>query len=319
VEYDAKRTASWPLSRTAAAVAEQDRRIEERPAVLCALLLSEPRARRSEAAGEGGGQVTEVRYIFDNAAERQARERFAALPRLYDLGTFRHLEALGVTDGWRCLEVGAGGGSVARWLAERVGPTGRVLATDVDTRFLEGLAGPNLEVRRHDVTADPLSEAAFDLAHARLVLVHLPEREAVLARLVAALKPGGWLLVEEFDSLSMRPDPALNPTERRPRVFEAMYRVMAERGVDLCFGRVLPGRLRAHGLVEVDAEGRVFLVQAGSPWATLLKANLEQLRAPICAAEGLTAQEFDRELAYLDDPGLMNPSSVMWTAWGRRP
>ena len=91
-------------------------------------------------------------YVFDNAAERQARERFAALPRIYDPGTIRHLQALGVTAGWRCLEVGAGGGSIALWLAERVGPSGYVLATDLDTRFLEPLARPTLEVRRHDIT-----------------------------------------------------------------------------------------------------------------------------------------------------------------------
>src|SRR5687768_10129658 len=106
------------------------------------------------------------RYVFDNAAEQQARERFAALPRLYDPGTIRHLAALGVGAGWRCLEVGAGGGSIARWLAQRVGSTGYVVATDLDTRFLEPLArevGPPLAVQRHDVTADPLPEASFDL------------------------------------------------------------------------------------------------------------------------------------------------------------
>jgi hypothetical protein len=92
-------------------------------------------------------------YVLDNAAE--ARARFEALPRIYDPGTFRHLAALGVGEGWRCLEVGAGGGSVARWLADRVGPVGHVLATDIDTRFLDALAGPTLEVRRHDVTAHP--------------------------------------------------------------------------------------------------------------------------------------------------------------------
>jgi SAM-dependent methyltransferase len=262
--------------------------------------------------------VDESRYVFDNAAEQQARKRFAALPRIYDSGTIRHLEALGVGEGWRCLEVGAGGGSIARWLAQRVGRSGHVLATDIDTRFLEVLAGPTLEVRRHDVTADPLPAAAFDLAHARLVLAHLPEREAALARLVEALKPGGWLLLEEFDSLSMPPDPALNPVERRLRLYEAMLRVMTERGVDLRLGRLLPGRLRAHGLTNVGAEGRVGLLRGETPWADLLKAGVEQLRAAIGASEGLTAEECDRELACLDDPDLMNPSPVMWAVWGRK-
>ena len=77
--------------------------------------------------------------------------------------------------------------------------------------------------------------------------------------------------------------------------------------------------MRAHGLTDVDAEGRVFLLRAGSPWADLLRANFEQLRAAISETEGLTAEEFDREVAHLDDPDLLNPSAVMWAVWGRRP
>jgi 2-polyprenyl-3-methyl-5-hydroxy-6-metoxy-1,4-benzoquinol methylase len=95
--------------------------------------------------------------------------------------------------------VGAGGGSIAEWLAGQVGPDGRVLATDIDTRFLEQLSHKkNVEVRRHDIVSDSLPERAFDLVHARLVLLHLPERDRVLGRMAAALKPGGWLLTEEF-------------------------------------------------------------------------------------------------------------------------
>jgi trans-aconitate methyltransferase len=60
---------------------------------------------------------------------------------------------------------------------------------------------------------DPLPDAAFDLIHARLVLIHVPEREEVLARLVAALKPGGWMVEEEFDSQSLPCDPLRFPGE----------------------------------------------------------------------------------------------------------
>ena len=151
-----------------------------------------------------------AKYVLDNAAE-QTSARFAALPSLYDPGTIRHLEQLGVGAGWRCLEIGGGGGSIAAWLSDRVGPTGQVLATDVDTRFLERLRRPNLEVRRHDIASDPLPDRAFNLVHLRLVLMHLPQRDQVLKRLAGALRPGGWLLAEEFDSLSMPPDPRRQP------------------------------------------------------------------------------------------------------------
>ena len=102
---------------------------------------------------------------------------------------------MGVGTRWKCLDIGAGGGSIAQWPCTQVGPHGSVLATDIDTRFLGALAEPNLEVRRHAISADDLPEATLDLVHTRLVLMHLPAREHVLARLMAALKPGGWLLL----------------------------------------------------------------------------------------------------------------------------
>src|SRR5204862_509383 len=100
---------------------------------------------------------------------------------------------------WRCWEVGAGGPSVPDWLSEQVGPAGHVLATDVDLSWLDGRTGPNVELRRHDVAADPSPAGSFDLVHARLVLVHLVDRDRALRSMIAALRPGGWLLVEDAD------------------------------------------------------------------------------------------------------------------------
>jgi hypothetical protein len=74
------------------------------------------------------------KYVFDNVGE-QTPNRFSALEALFDAGTFQHLDALGVSPGWRCLEVGGGSGSVARWLSQRVGLSGRVVVTDIDPGF----------------------------------------------------------------------------------------------------------------------------------------------------------------------------------------
>src|SRR5262245_1930125 len=123
-----------------------------------------------------------------------AATRFATLSAVFDRATRRYLLDRGLAAGWHCLEVGGGAGSIAHWLSEHVGAAGRVLVTDIDTRFLEALKSPNLEVLRHDVTRDPLPDGAFDLVHTRMVLIHLPLRHEVLQRLVAALKPGGWLV-----------------------------------------------------------------------------------------------------------------------------
>ena len=258
-------------------------------------------------------------YALDNAA-REASSRFDALAAMYDPGTIRHLEERGVSSGWQCLEVGGGGGSIAAWLAARVGPAGHVLVTDIDPRFLKSLQAPNLEVRRHDIVNDALPEAAFDLVHSRLVLLHVPEREKALDRMVAALKPGGWLVDEEFDVSSIPPNPTTDPGEVLLKTLTATRRVMEDRGADdRVFARRLFNRFRAHGLVGVEAQGSLSMWHSGSPGAALLRANFEQLHRTMIDAGYLTEEEYNQDLARLDDPAFLMPSPIMWTAWGRRP
>src|SRR5258708_27953222 len=114
-------------------------------------------------------------YILDTAGEPTG-ERFNSLETLYDSWTTRHLQSTGIGAGWQCWEVGGGGGSIAAWLAERCGPTGHVLVTDLDPRFLvesAALAQPQIEIQRHDIGSDPLPVPSFDLIHARLLLIHV--------------------------------------------------------------------------------------------------------------------------------------------------
>ena len=180
-------------------------------------------------------------YVFDNAAE-QAGARLNALSEIFDSGSIRHLGERGVDRGWHCLEIGGGNGSIASWLSRRVGPTGSVLVTDIDTRFLETVKLPNCEIRHHNIVTDSLPEGAFDLVHGRLVLLHLPERDKALRRMITALKPGGWLVDEEFDSASLLADPAVNPAEVLPKIQLAMMRLVEDHGAERGYGRLLPGR-----------------------------------------------------------------------------
>jgi len=255
-------------------------------------------------------------YLLDNAG-REAPARFAALSAMFDPGTIRHLEERGVGLGWHCWEVGGGGGSIATWLARRVGRMGRVLVTDIDPRFLETLKEPNLEVRRHNIVSDPLPQETFDLIHARLVLVHLPQWRKVLERLISALKPGGWLLDEEFDSDSVPPEPSVSPGEVFLKTHTALAQLMRDRGFDRYYGRLLFGRFRALGLAEVGAEARMLMLQSGSAGAALLRANYEQLHGALIESGYVTEPEFQDDLCRLDDSSFMMPSSIMWTAWGR--
>jgi SAM-dependent methyltransferase len=256
-------------------------------------------------------------YLLANNSP-EAPKRFVALAELFDAGTVRHLETCGVSRGWVCLEVGGGGGSIARWLADRVGPTGHVVVTDIDTRFLEPLKHSGIEVRHHNIVTDPPLETAFDLVYTRLVLMHLPQREQAMENMISALKPGGWLVVEEYDTASMPPDPVTSTGEVFLKAHSAMLKFFDDGGVDRRYGRKLFASLRTHGLSQVRAEARVFMFKGGSPGASLLKANLEQLRMPMIDRKYITAREFDEDLARLDDPDFMTPSGILWTACGCR-
>src|SRR5215467_14058287 len=256
-------------------------------------------------------------YLLPNSS-KETPKRFAALSELFDSGTIHHLEKCGVIRGWQCLEVGGGGGSIATWLAHRVGPTGHVVTTDVDPRFLETLQHSNIEVRCHNIASDPLPEGAFDLVHARLVLLHIPQREQALERMISALKPAGWLVIEEYDSASMPSDPAVSPGEALLRTHLAMMRLFEDAGVNRRYGRLLFARLRAHGLTNVGAEERVFMFDRNSAGTAMLRANYEQLRGAMVDANYITPRQFEEDLAGLDDPDFMMPSGILWSTWGRR-
>ena len=133
--------------------------------------------------------------------EADEDERLRLLEQLFD-DTTRRRRAV-VQRGWRCLEIGAGRGSMAVWLAEQVGPTGHVVATDVNTDYLRRLDLPNLEVVEHNIledSLDALGAGSFDLLCSRLMLFHLVGRqEDAIADMVECLVPGGLLIDEDAD------------------------------------------------------------------------------------------------------------------------
>jgi SAM-dependent methyltransferase len=264
-------------------------------------------------------------YIFSQEWQDE-RDRLGALSVQFDPVTLRHLAAAGVEPGWRCLELGAGTGSVAGWLAGAVGPGGRVLATDLDTRFLRGLPDPPVEVRRHDLTTDPLEDAAFDLIHARAVLEHLPNRADLVKRLVPALRPGGVMLLE--DTVFGPPLAAVTRGFAQPaglaplilRVFEAVSSGIAAVGGDVVgFGLELPAVMTAAGLVDVDAEFTARLIRGGSLEAAFYELSLRQLGDRLVAAGLLAERDVTAMLDAVRDPASQWLSLGLVSAWGRAP
>jgi SAM-dependent methyltransferase len=248
-----------------------------------------------------------------------ARDQLAVLGDLLNERTFHYILAFGIREGWHCWEAGAGSASVPTWLAERVGPEGWVLASDVDTSALEDAAYPPFEVRRHDLTVDPTPAVDFDLVHTRLVLEHLPDPSVALAALVAGLRPGGWLLVESSDPMLQ---PLACPDETGPsqalanKLRTAVWTAMATR-TDISLGRTLPRRLRDAGLTNVDAEVAFTL---GGPAARRMQRTLvTRARPALIAAGSATAEEIDQHLADLNAAQLDIAVFPVVSAWGRKP
>lgn len=264
--------------------------------------------------------MAENRYVFDNAVTAETGMRFAGLEAIFDPSTIRYLSGVGVSDGWACWEIGAGGGSIARWLAERVGPAGSVLATDIDPRFIPDSQLAQLEVARHDITTDVTPAARYDLIHSRLVLSHLPQRRDVLVRLIQALRPGGWLVIEDFCSAFERGSEPADPIDAKYRSVRAALDGFIARfnGNESDYATILPQLLASLGLADVGGEGRTVFGHGGSPAMQVMEAAFGQVGDQMIAAGLVDRSALDEAIAFVTTPTSIVNLPMMVSAWGRQ-
>jgi SAM-dependent methyltransferase len=258
--------------------------------------------------------VTEPKtpYRIEEGADLE-QQRLGELAAVFDGGSTHVLERF-VQPGHRCLEVGTGGGSIARWLARRVGPSGTVVATDIDLQFV-GEPPPNVELLQHDITTDELSTDSFDLAHARGVLQHLDRRDEALARMVAATRPGGWVVVEDADFVTFEGPDTPEPFATVARAMNEAYAAIS--GHDRYLGRRMLGLLQGAGLDDVECHGRVFTMRGGQSSAEWYVRGIERA-GPSLAAAGLVDEEMlASALAQARDPAFSALSPIAFAAWGR--
>jgi 2-polyprenyl-3-methyl-5-hydroxy-6-metoxy-1,4-benzoquinol methylase len=263
--------------------------------------------------------VDNYRYPFSNKW-KAARERLLQLETVWDAWTIRNLEKVGVKRGSHCLEIAGGGGSIAEWLCSQVTSSGRVVATDLEPRFLEAIKRSNLEVWRHDIVSEPIPEGKFDLIHARAVLAFLPEPARVITKIIAALRHGGWLLLEELDYISAIPDPSMTAAAAAlsQKGWNAVLEHLRSRGYDTECGRHLYRDLAVNDVVELGAEGFVTMVHGGTPSARFFKIGLEQVREDVLEADLTTGAELNGYGSLLDCSEFRWLAPTMMSVWGRR-
>lgn len=260
--------------------------------------------------------MSESPYLMSNTHPETAA-RFDGLEQTFDPVSIGHLTRVGVNPGARCLEIGTGGGSIARWLAARVGPEGQVMAVDLDTRWFQHDGSPQLEVRQLDVMTGPIPEGPWDLIHERLVLQHIPAHLDVLDQLVARLAPAGWLVVEDFDTGEVRTTDRAGPHhELIVRLATAFNRLLAERGGANNFAADAWRHLRQRGLLETGASGYVAFDCGGDGFTQVMAANARQVRDGLLGL-GIAPEDIERFLELLTDPDTIIGTPVLITAWGR--
>jgi 2-polyprenyl-3-methyl-5-hydroxy-6-metoxy-1,4-benzoquinol methylase len=257
-------------------------------------------------------------YTFNNATE-QGPIQLRLLSEVLDGHSTQVLASTGVTTGWQCLDVGPGAGSITKWLADQVGPTGHVTALDLDPRHLR--ADGNVTVQQGDVRTVELPEGHYDLIHIRLVLVHLAEREAVLDRLIAALKPGGVVVVSDWDSTdwdwiirSSSPESAAAFVAFQKGLFGLLER----NGADMTWARRAPMAMRDAGLVDVDTSLYNRVWAGGESGCLVHSTNADQMRDALLA-NGLTTTELTLLDEAMHDPNTLAYCYTMFTTVGRRP
>jgi SAM-dependent methyltransferase len=254
-----------------------------------------------------------ARYAFDND-DPAAIDRHRCLADMLDGFTTARLATLGDLAGRRCLELGAGGGSIAGWLA---GQGAHVVATDLNIRHLPTDRG--YAVLRHDLVAEPLPPGRWDVIHARLLLLHLPQREEILRRLASALAPGGALVLEEFattfrNAVLVAPGPG--DAAAYDRYLDTLIeRVLPARGNDPAWARRVHAAMVEAGLSDVDTEVHARSWTGGTAGALLNAANIAQQRDGLRAA-GLTDALLDRVTALMSDPRMVVRGHLLYSTIG---
>jgi 2-polyprenyl-3-methyl-5-hydroxy-6-metoxy-1,4-benzoquinol methylase len=244
-------------------------------------------------------------YIFANTQFESELTRLQMVEKIFDPASRRQILATGITSGWQCLEIGAGAGSMMRWLAEIVGTEGKVTAIDLDTRFIKDTHLPNIEIIEADINQVTFANL-FDLIHLRHVLIHL-ENRAILTKLLKLLKPQGWLVIEEPDFSAAR---FISGTPRQrqslERVNQAICQMFTNQGKDYALGIRLPQMIQQLGWQQIQVANAVPIAEGNSDIATMMKLSAMHLADQYVATGKATPTDIQTYCQFAEEG----------TAWG---
>lgn len=250
-------------------------------------------------------------YIFAESQQTRECSRLQTIEKIFDSATKSRLESMGINKSWQCLEVGAGAGSITRWLSTQVGSSGKVVAVDLNTRLITGELSlesfkntfQNIDIIEADIRHLEQEEHRFDLIHARFVLIHIADVLTALTKMLKFLKPGGRILLEEPDfSLSRAIVGEKTACKSVNQVNQAIWQMFQNRGMDYAFGLKLPSLLQEFGLHLVSVDYEVHLDKGGSEMATMMMLSTQQLTDNYLATGKANQQDIQKYCDFAQDP-----------------
>jgi ubiquinone/menaquinone biosynthesis C-methylase UbiE len=264
-------------------------------------------------------------YLLGHSANEE--ERLRRQPQELASDSRRLLDQLNLRPGYRTIDIGCGPQGILDLLSERVGTNGKVVGLErsestvqLARQFIAKHNLRNVEVLQGDAKATGLPRASFDLVHARLVLVNVPEPQCVVEEMMALARPGGIVASHEADwgaFLCHPPSPAWD------RLAEAFEEYSRNNGIDLFIGRKTHQMFRTAGLVDIQVNPVVHVYPPGNSRRNILCDFLENVRDRMLAARLMSEAEFRERMAelnrHLDDTGTLVISHLFVQVWGRKP
>ncbi|MBK8553621.1 MAG: methyltransferase domain-containing protein [Ignavibacteria bacterium] len=236
-------------------------------------------------------------YLWQHSLKGES-ERLQMMSDLLDPNCKFHLERIGIKSGWRCLEIGAGNGSLSKWMSQKVAPNGHVVATDIRTDLMSDLKSTNLEVRQFDVVKDEPPDTPFDLVVIRALLHHLPQRREVVSKMIRWLKPGGWLFIEEPDFY-----PTWTAEPRSQKDFWSDFiSWAATNGIDYYVGRKVAPWLQEEGMKNINAEGHAIYYNGGSEFARWWISSIAEVADSLQSQGGVSKDLLDEFFTLYNNP-----------------
>jgi SAM-dependent methyltransferase len=260
---------------------------------------------------------TAYSYLFGDNAEDEERERLIALQEAHDSTTERLLLQAGLKPESVCVEIGAGEGSVARFMARTVGRAGKVVALDINPRFKDVASLPQLQTRRADVVSDALESSTYDIIHARFVLLHTSDLFRALDNIAQAVKPGGMVLLEEPDFRTAFPATGDAALDASMATVNAATLALV-RTKDPGFALHLPSVLSERGFADIGAEVYLPFQPGGSIIPRIMMKSAIHLRGALTATGIASDADIDGYLTATSDPQRWASYYATVSVWGRR-